>query len=100
MQMMEGLVKKNGYATDKTPIIKTMEDLQMMLDHEMITYTRGDLVESPAFAICPVLYQPTKGAIAVDAFLLMATVGGQPLPTEEIFKWQFDCLQKTGEWCQ
>jgi len=40
-----------------------------------------------------------KGAIAPDAFLWMSTKEGLPLPAEQIFVTQFDCLKLTGEWC-
>ena len=46
------------------------------------------------------IYDPRNGAIKPDAFLWMATVGGQPLPSEAIFVTEFNCLQKTYEWCQ
>lgn len=97
--MMDYLVKKNGYAADKTPIIKTIDDIRMLLKYEMITLDGQDMVAPPGFAIAPVIYDPKNGAIAPDAFLWMATAGGMPLPSEEIFKLQFECLQKTGDWC-
>jgi hypothetical protein len=99
LAMMDYLLKKNGYAADKTPIIKTMDDIRMLLEHEMISIDQQDIVAPPGFVIGPVIYDPRNGAIAPDAFLWMTMAGGMPLPSEEIFKYQFDCLQKTWDWC-
>ena len=99
-EMMNYMAKKNGMAADDTPILSSMEDLIMMMKHEMITTRSGMAKSLPIFAIAPMISDPTNGVIAKDAFLIFATKVGTPLPSEVLFSWQFSCLQKTGQWCK
>lgn len=97
-EMMNYMMKKNGSAADDTPLIRTMDDIDMLLKHEMITVDPlkafgGD------YAIGPMLFNPTNGVIARDAYLWMTMKDDRPLPAEDLFVWQFYCLQKTGNWC-
>jgi hypothetical protein len=98
VEMMQYFAKKNGMAADNTPIIRTLEDLRMLLKEEMITTLTTEYIGGQ-YAIHPEITDPTKGAIATDAFLWMATVDGKPLTAEDAFVWQFHCLQKTQNWC-
>jgi hypothetical protein len=98
LEMMEYMSKKNGLAADDTPILRTMDDLRMMMKLELITLV--SIRELPAtFAIAPTISDPTNGAIARDAFLWMPTKDGRPLPSEIVFSQLFGCLQKTGSVC-
>ena len=97
-EMMQYLLKKNGASADDTPIIRSMDDLTMLLKTGFIETM--SLKESAArFTLAPTITDPTNGAIAIDAFLWMATKEDRPLPAEDMFVWQFHCLQKTGNWC-
>ena len=103
-EVMEYLMKKNGYATDKTPIIKTIEDMEILKKYECITIddmgpTNTDQMYRGTYAIAPVIVDPTKGVIAPDAFLYFSTKDGKPLASEMIFVDQFKCLQQLGDWC-
>ncbi|PYS98293.1 MAG: hypothetical protein DMF63_16705 [Acidobacteria bacterium] len=98
VEMMQYFAKKNGMSADNTPIVRTMEDLRWLLKDEMITTLTTGYIGGE-YAINPEITDPTKGAIATDAFLWMATVEGKPLPAEDMFVWQFHCLQKTQNWC-
>jgi hypothetical protein len=103
-EVMQYLMKKNGYATDKTPIIKTLEDMEILKKYECITIddmgpTDTDQVYRATYAIAPVIANPTKGVIARDAFLYFSTKDGNPLESEMIFVNQFKCLQQLGDWC-
>lgn len=99
VEMMGYMEKKNGMGADDTPILKTMDDLRMMLKHDLIV---ADPIKTatPVYGIVPMISDPTNGVIAKDAFLWFATKDGTPLPTEEMFYRQFTCLQKTGNWCK
>jgi hypothetical protein len=97
IEMMNFMGKKNGMSVDDTPVLKSMDDLQMMVKHEMVAVMPNKMF--PTYAIAPVILNPTKGVIALDAFLLFATKDGTPLPTEMMFSSQFGCLQKVREWC-
>ena len=98
LEMMEFMAGKNGMAADDTPILRTFQDLQMMIKTELISMAP---VEGPwTYAIAPTLADPTNGVIAPDAFLWFATKDGTPLPTEKMFAVQFGCLQTTGNWCK
>jgi hypothetical protein len=97
-EMMEYMAKKNGMGADDTPILRTLEDLSMMMKAQLISM---DAMKSPwTYAIAPALLDPTNGVIARDAFLWFATSDGNPLPSERMFEFQFGCLQKTGNWCK
>ncbi len=98
--MMNYMSKKNGLGADDTPVLSSMEDLRVMIQHELITTTLGTDISKPTYAIAPMLTDPTNGVIAKDAFLMFATKDGTPLPSESIFSRQFSCLQKTGQWCK
>jgi hypothetical protein len=101
MEMMEYFSKKNGSAADDTPIIKSDEDMKYLLENGFIT-TDSPMLQPyrPLYAIGPVILDPTKGAIAKDAFMWMATKDYKPLAAEETFAWHFGCLQETWDWCK
>jgi hypothetical protein len=98
-EMMEYFGKKNGMSTNNTPIILNMDDLNYLLKYEMIE-TSPMKYNGGEYAINPEIMDPANGAIAQDAYLWMAMVDGKPLPTEEIFLMQFNCLKKLGTWCK
>jgi hypothetical protein len=98
LEMMSYMSEKNGLASDDTPILRSMDDLNMMMKYELITMSANKMF--PAYAIAPMIYDPTNWVIANDAFLLFATKDGSPLPTETMFYSHFGCLQKTGYWCK
>jgi hypothetical protein len=102
--MMKYLMDKNGEAVDGMPIIQTIDDLEMLKAEQLVSFeTKAVWDDSPlhgAFSIAPVIFDPTGGVIARDAFLLMPTHEGLPMPSEQIFATQFGCLQKTGTWCR
>jgi hypothetical protein len=104
VQMMDYMVKKNGYSLDRTPLIKSMEDLTMLEKYELVSMEKRFFWDDTEFAgtysISPIIYQPVKGAIAPDAFLItVLTQKGFPLPGEQIFVDEFNCLRKGGNWC-
>jgi hypothetical protein len=102
-EMMQYMLGKNGAGVDGLPIIRSMADLSTLAKHEMVSFGTKSLWEDPTlrseFAITPAIADPTGGAIAQDAFLLMPTVDGKPLPAEQFFATQFGCLKKAGYWC-
>lgn len=103
-EMMQYMGKKNGWDTDDTPILKTVDDIFYLnkmgyVDVEQVW--SGELVRpSLGFTIAPVLENPTAGAIYPDAFLIMMMKDGKPLPAEDVFVRQFTCLQKTLDFCR
>jgi hypothetical protein len=102
MEMMDFMAKKNGLSLDGTPFIKSFADLFEFGKYELVSmekFTFWDDGERGIYAMNPTIEHPIKGAIAQDAFLLMVMKDGNPLPGESEFVVQFDCLQKTGDWC-
>lgn len=99
-EMMDYFLKKNGVSADDTPLIRSMEDIQLLLKYEMVTADTMKGIGGGRYAINPIIFNPTNGVIAQDAFLWLATKDDRPLPSEDIFVWQFHCLQKTGNWCK
>lgn len=102
-EMMNFMLKKNGPAADGTPAIVDMNDLQMLVGHEMVSVITGNFFDSqsgePIYALAPVVGDPTDGAIARDAFLILPKLNDEFLPSETIFVEQFGCLQRNKTWC-
>ena len=99
-EIIEYLTKKNGLASDDTPMIKTTGDIKELLYYEMITLDPPTMRKSmlrDRFIIGPAIVDPTKGVIADDAFIWMAEKDGKWLPSEEIVSWHFGCLQAKGD---
>lgn len=102
LEMMNFFGKKNGFATNGTPLIKSLEDIAVLEKYELIT--RDSLVSGEIlpprgqFAMSPAILS-LKSAIAKDAFLLMPTKDGQMSESEGIFVSLFDCLQTGGDGC-
>ena len=110
VSMMDYLGKKNGLSLDGTPILKYRNDIDQLFKLELITMEKRGSAEVPAlgglweelapvgrYAISPVIdVYAVKGAIAPDAFLLMATRDGKSLADEMMFVNEFGCLQKLG----
>jgi hypothetical protein len=101
VQMMEYMSKKNGYSLENTPLIKSVEDINLLRDGGLVSIVRlPDNTEyGMLYAICPTMENVLKGAIAKDAFLITVLLDGKPLTGEDAFSQQFGCLQKSGEWC-
>lgn len=101
--LMAYMLKKNGIATDDTPILKTLSDIRLMQKEGMLTLeSYGFYPFAPyegQYAVAPVIADPRWGAIAADAFLLLPEKNGSPLPAELPFLNEFTCLQKKGDWC-
>ena len=102
-EIIEYMIKKNGRASDDMPILKSNEDIQLFLKYGMIKVDPvgqfRDGKTDGIYAIAPIIFDPTKGTITRDAFLIMAMKGGAPLPSEELFVRQFECLRSSGDWC-
>ncbi|MFN0279353.1 MAG: hypothetical protein ACKVRN_12225 [Pyrinomonadaceae bacterium] len=89
LKILEAMAKENGMALDGGPIVKSIDDLKTLLNHELINISGGDTV-----AVCPVVQNIDNGAIAKDAFLSMTTSKeGEPLDAERIFVTMFACAQ-------
>lgn len=104
-EMIGFMLGKNGAAVDGLPIIRGMDDLNILSKHGLVSIGTKSLWENPAeqtgtFALAPVIVDPTGGVIAPDAFLAMPSLTGQPLPSEEMFATEFGCLKKSGYWCK
>jgi hypothetical protein len=100
--IMDYMMKKNGTAADHTPAILGMDDMNMLMKEGMISTRIGNVYGDrsfPVFALTPVIVDPTGGGIAPDAFLIQPMIDGNPIPSDLIFATQFNCLQKTGNWC-
>jgi len=103
-EMMDYFGKKNGFATDGTPLIRSFDDIQLLLKSELITADPIDPeIRRPyggQYAISPMIDVTTQGVIAKDAFLWMPSRDGKWMPDEKMFLYQFNCMQKYGELCQ
>lgn len=102
-EMMDYMLKKNGNSLDGTPLIKSFEDLTTLEKYELVSMEKRFLWDDTEFAgtysISPIIYEPFKGVIAPDAFLMTVTRKGEPLVGEQRFIDEFNCLRKGGNWC-
>jgi hypothetical protein len=104
VEMMRFFGKKNGFATDDTPILNCVDDIRYLEKLGFVTvvlnkYADDVYPSGTRYTIAPVITDPKNGAIRPDAFLWMFTKDGQVLPNEAIFEYQFGCLKKQGDWC-
>jgi hypothetical protein len=100
-ETLADLVERNGLDRDGTPIIKSRSELDDLARKGFVTQRRRpvDGSRGPRWSICPVIEDPTDGAIALDAFLVtVLQENGEPLPAEEDFVTNFESLRLTGEW--
>lgn len=101
-EAMDELIKRNGVSTDGTPIIQTVDEIQYLTRNDLVTQrVRGlnDKSET-SFLATKVLWNPKKGAIAPDAYLMLDLHRQrEPVKAEQSLMEHFDCLQKTGGWC-
>lgn len=91
------LQQKNGLALDGTPIIKTLSDLNNLLNKGFAAkrFRNPDNSEGTMYGICPVIKDPTNGGIApADTLAYVRKPDGTPLEPELIR--QFSSLQTTG----
>jgi hypothetical protein len=94
---LNDLASRNGLATDGTPIINTVGDIDRLYSKGLITKRKRPTTDPLRYAICPVVEDPTDGGLAEDQYLSFTKrADGQPL--EAWFVWNFDSLRLTGEW--
>ena len=95
------LQKRNGLATDGTPIIKTLSELDNLFSKGLAAkrLRNPDGSEGALYSICPVINDPRRGGIAPDQFLAY-TRNPDGTPLEPSFVRNFDSLKFTGEWAQ
>lgn len=96
------MIEKHGASLDGSPIIRSVDNLMVLLSRGMISIKKRGLydVSIPSYMIAPVIQDPTGGAIAQDAYLRMVlNFDGKPLPFEELFEGTFNCLKSSGNFC-
>ncbi|HEX8284008.1 MAG TPA: hypothetical protein VF588_11665 [Pyrinomonadaceae bacterium] len=93
------LQKRNGLATDGTPIIKTLSELDNLYSKGFVAkrLRKMDGSEGAVYSICPVVKDPTDWGIATDQFLAY-TRKADGTPLEPFFVQHFDSLRFTGNW--
>jgi hypothetical protein len=95
LQKLAELAARNGFDNDGTPLIKTLAEIEELLDLGLVTNTIPPAgTTALRWFFCPVIEDPRDGAIAPDAFLgVTATSDAQN------FRRLFSCLQATGDEC-
>lgn len=103
-EMMAYFGTKNGFATDDTPLIKSVDDIRYLLKSELVTAEPRFYINGKSnyggYAISPIITDPKNGVIAKDAYIWMSTKEGKPLEGEWLFTWHFGCLRDAGGWCE
>jgi hypothetical protein len=94
---LNDLARRNGLATDGTPIIRTVGDIDRLSSKGLIAKGTRPASDPLRYAICPVIEDPTDGGIAPDQFLSYTRwPDGSPL--EPGFPLNFESLRLTGDW--
>lgn len=98
--ILKEMANRNGVSLDGTPIIKTIDELNLLTAMQLVTQKiKGlDNPDEPSYVIAKVIANPEKSAIAPDAFLIYtAYTGGKPLEAEEVFIKNFDYLKSLSQ---
>lgn len=88
------LARRNGLDLDGTPIIRTLSEIEGLLDDGFVSIITPPLDGSGGFRwfFCPVIQDPRNGAIAPDAHLDVTESSDA-----DAFRHLFQCLQVTGD---
>ena len=99
--VMQEMIKRNGASLDGTPIIRTAKEIGELTRSGFVTQTMRDPnTGETLFVVARVITDPTRGAIAPDAFLnFVKQENGKPLAAETGMVEHFNCLQRSGEMC-
>jgi hypothetical protein len=95
-EVLKEMAKRNGVSLDGTPVIKTLDEINLLTRMQLVTQTiKGlDNPSEPAYVIAKVMQNPGNGAITPDAFLIyVRQQDGNPLQSEIAFLSNFNCLQ-------
>ena len=100
--VMQEMIKRNGASLDGTPIIRTAKEIGELTRAGYITQqTRDPNTGDALYRVARVITDPTRGAIAPDAFLnFVKQENGKPLVAEIGIVEHFTCLQRSGEMCR
>jgi hypothetical protein len=97
---MDNLANLNGRDADGTPILKRVAEVDDLLARGFVEIRQNPFTGGAGtrWLICPDILDPRQGAIAPDAFLLLAnrTGGADVTPA---YRSNFACLQTTGNFC-
>ncbi len=95
--ILKEMANRNGVSLDGTPIIKTVEEINLLIRNGLATQSTKSLeaqTREPSYAIAKVIENPNEGAITTDAFLIyVKQPDGAPLKSESFFINKFVCLQ-------
>jgi hypothetical protein len=97
---MDNLANLNGLDADGTPILKRVAEVDDLLARGFVEIRQNPFTGGAGtrWLICPDILDPRQGAIAPDAFLLLANrVGGADVTPA--YRSNFICLQSTGNFC-
>ncbi|REJ75420.1 MAG: hypothetical protein DWQ47_08055 [Acidobacteria bacterium] len=100
--IMNDILGRNGKSLDGLPVIKTISQLNELVRYELVTLTARDIAiqNGAPYVIANVIEEPRFGAIAPDAYLNFTGNGDKPIDAESQFFEQFECLKKTGGFCE
>jgi hypothetical protein len=102
-EILRKIVGANGDSLDGTPIIRTSDEIKQLtrwglIDQRVRSFPHK---ERSSFIMVNVIRDPRFGAISPDAYLdYTKNADGKPLEKELVFLENFDCLQKSGKWCE
>lgn len=91
------LAKKNGFALDGTPVIRTKSEIDGLFSKGYITKTTLPMGTSGRYAVCPAIKDPTDGGIATDQWLFQV-VNPDGSAFAPAIQQNFESLRLTGRW--
>lgn len=96
-EILQDMARRNGVSLDGTPIIKTVDEINLLTRMGIVTQTiKGLNGREPSYAIAKVMENP-KESVTPDAFLMYIKGGdGNPLEAENFFIKEFESMQDAG----
>lgn len=97
---MDAIANRNGRDADGTPILKKVAEVEDLITRGFVEIRQNPFTGGAGtrWLICPDILDPRNGAIAPDAFLLLANrVNGTDVTPA--YRSNFSCLKTTGNFC-
>jgi hypothetical protein len=105
IKLMAYIGGKNGWDAANTPILNNVDDIRFLENQGFVKVAplwvgeRDFHQPNWGYTLAPFFQDPTGGAIYPDAMLFMTLKDGVALDRELMFERQFNCLRKTGQYC-
>jgi hypothetical protein len=97
IRALSDLGRRNGYALDGTPVIRTKSEIMNLYQNGYVTLDQLPQSSPICYAVCPAIKDPTDGGIALDQFLSTVRYPNGAA-FDPIIEQSFESLRLTGRW--